>query len=182
MKKTLVQGNIRAARGHVTFEENSRIEGTCYARRVTFKDGSNYIHHDYLEALAVDVACQDAVSYYEEYDPNAVIANKYKPQDKSLAPLSTITSVITEMDIMNYPNPFLNDTRFDYKLATAGHIKLVVMDLSGKVVSVLVDEYQEAGTYSVDFNAGQSLTQGIYFYSLITPTKTISKKMIKMLF
>ena len=54
----------------------------------------------------------------------------------------------------NYPNPFNPSTKIGYKLRERGYVKLYVYDIKGEMVSVLVNEVQEAGYYEVEFNAG----------------------------
>jgi hypothetical protein len=76
----------------------------------------------------------------------------------------------------NYPNPFNSRTSIQYKLAAYHKVKLTVYDILGREVKVLVDRYQERGTYEVDFNAS-GLASGIYFYCL-EAFDTIVNKMI----
>jgi hypothetical protein len=62
----------------------------------------------------------------------------------------------------NYPNPFNPTTKIQYQLPTGSNVKVVVYDVLGKEVSVLVNEYQNAGSYTTNFNAS-NLASGIYF-------------------
>jgi parallel beta-helix repeat protein len=75
----------------------------------------------------------------------------------------------------NYPNPFNPSTKIGYKLKERGYVKLYVYDIKGELVSVLVNEVQEAGYYEVEFNAevgsgqsavGKSLASGVYIYQI----------------
>ena len=61
----------------------------------------------------------------------------------------------------NYPNPFNPATTIEYKVPEASNVKIVVYDALGKQVEVLVDGYQNAGTYTLNFN-GSNLASGIY--------------------
>ena len=65
----------------------------------------------------------------------------------------------------NYPNPFNPETRISYALPLESSVSLKVYDISGRVVSTLVNKTQSAGVYQVTFNA-TNLTSGIYFYAL----------------
>jgi len=65
----------------------------------------------------------------------------------------------------NYPNPFNPATRISYQIPRIRHVKLVVYDLLGRVVSVLVDERRAAGSHEVTFD-GSYLASGVYFYQL----------------
>jgi hypothetical protein len=54
----------------------------------------------------------------------------------------------------NYPNPFNPSTTISYKLMERGYVKLYVYDVKGELIEVLVNQYQEAGYYEVEFNGG----------------------------
>jgi len=77
----------------------------------------------------------------------------------------------------NYPNPFNPSTVVNYELRVTGHVSFKVFDISGKEVAALVNEKQNAGTYSVTFNAS-NLSSGTYFYRLTTGEFSETKKMI----
>ncbi|MBN8572027.1 MAG: T9SS type A sorting domain-containing protein [Ignavibacteria bacterium] len=77
----------------------------------------------------------------------------------------------------NYPNPFNPSTVVSYQLPVAGNVSIKVYDALGNEIETLVNEKQNAGSYSVDFNAA-SLPSGIYFYKLVTEKFSETKKMI----
>jgi len=80
----------------------------------------------------------------------------------------------------NYPNPFNPNTIINYQLSIFNFVKLKVFDVLGNEVSVLVNENQAAGNYSLQFD-GNNLPSGIYFYELIANGKTVdTKKMVLM--
>jgi len=79
----------------------------------------------------------------------------------------------------NYPNPFNPSTEITYGVPELGRVKLSVYDNLGREVKVLVNEYKEAGTYTVQFNA-EKLPSGMYLYKIDTPTGTLSRKMMLM--
>jgi hypothetical protein len=81
----------------------------------------------------------------------------------------------------NYPNPFNPSTKIGYKLKERGYVKLYVYDVKGELVTVLVNQTQEAGYYEVEFStevgSGQSavgghsgevrnLASGVYIYQI----------------
>ena len=77
----------------------------------------------------------------------------------------------------NYPNPFNPNTVISYQLSVAGFITLKVYDTKGKEVTTLINQKQNAGNYSINFN-GSNLPSGIYFYKLETENFTETKKMV----
>jgi hypothetical protein len=65
----------------------------------------------------------------------------------------------------NYPNPFNPTTTIQYQIPEGSNVKVVIYDALGKQVAVLVNGYQNAGTYTTNFNAS-NLASGIYFYRM----------------
>lgn len=62
----------------------------------------------------------------------------------------------------NYPNPFNPSTRIDYDLSGSGDIRITVYDILGRKVETLVDGRQQAGSYSIQWNA-KGISSGLYF-------------------
>jgi endonuclease/exonuclease/phosphatase family metal-dependent hydrolase len=118
-----------------------------------------------------DKLVQKGVSYYRlkqidvdgkyEYSPVIVLNNKF--------PLGTNLS-------QNYPNPFNPVTIINYSLSTNGYVSLRVYDVLGREISTLVDENQNAGKHTVNFN-GSGLASGIYVYILRTDNIVLYGKM-----
>ncbi|NWF88769.1 MAG: T9SS type A sorting domain-containing protein, partial [Ignavibacteriaceae bacterium] len=76
----------------------------------------------------------------------------------------------------NYPNPFNPTTKIKYSVTTPSSVKLSVYNIIGQQVSVLVDDFKNAGTYELEFDAS-NLSSGVYIYRLVSNSNIISKKM-----
>ena len=79
--------------------------------------------------------------------------------------------------MQNFPNPFNPVTNIQFQVASSKFIKLVVYDLFGREVKTLVNEYKQAGTYQVNFNA-EGLSSGIYFYKMTAGDFSETKKLV----
>ena len=75
----------------------------------------------------------------------------------------------------NYPNPFNPSTLIPYRLKERGYVKLTIYDIKGEQVAVLINKYQDAGYYEVEFmgtkkDKGKTfvdkIASGIYLYRL----------------
>lgn len=77
----------------------------------------------------------------------------------------------------NYPNPFNPTTTIEYSIIKSGNAKITVYDVNGRLVSTLINNNHNPGSYKVDFD-GASLSSGIYIYKIETKEFTDSKKMI----
>ena len=77
---------------------------------------------------------------------------------------------------VNYPNPFNPSTVISYQLARSCHIKLTIFDLSGRVISTLVNGIQEPGDHSAEWKP--TVSSGTYIYRLEAGTYVESRKML----
>ncbi|MFH0733754.1 MAG: choice-of-anchor A family protein [bacterium] len=90
-----------------------------------------------------------------------------------------ITNPVTFALNQNYPNPFNPSTIISYQIPNNSMVKMEVFDILGRVVKTLVNEYQNQGTYKINFNTVElGLSSGIYFYRITTDFNNSVKKMI----
>ena len=78
----------------------------------------------------------------------------------------------------NYPNPFNPTTTIQFSIAKSTRVRMEILDLLGKRVALVLDQFKPAGEYSVEVKA-QELASGVYFYKLTAaPDIVLLKKMI----
>ena len=77
----------------------------------------------------------------------------------------------------NYPNPFNPSTLIRYQLPAGDLVVLKVCDVLGREIETLVNERQNAGNHSVQFNAS-NLPSGLYFYKMEAGTYRDTKKLL----
>ncbi len=72
--------------------------------------------------------------------------------------------------LFNFPNPFNSQTVISFTLPSAGHVKLDVIDIQGRIVIHLADRQLSAGIHCIPWNGlnaiGREISSGIYFYRL----------------
>ena len=76
----------------------------------------------------------------------------------------------------NYPNPFNPITHISYSLAEDVKASLKVYDLQGREVFTVFNKRQQAGFYTVTYDASK-LPSGVYFYRLEAGDEVFTKKM-----
>ncbi|MBK9332123.1 MAG: T9SS type A sorting domain-containing protein [Ignavibacteria bacterium] len=77
----------------------------------------------------------------------------------------------------NYPNPFNPSATIRYSIANSELVNMSVYDISGREVLNLVNEFKNAGSYSVKFN-GTNFASGVYFYRIEAGEFVQTKRMV----
>lgn len=137
------------------YDPNSRNYSSCPSLYATFS----------YKITAVDITDKesamserDSISGY--FDPCTM-----EPSDNSL--FSDEEGQLRNNLSQNYPNPFNPVTLINYSLKNDGHVMITLYDISGRSITVLVNENKTAGSYFVKFNASSyNLSSGIYFYKI----------------
>jgi len=76
-----------------------------------------------------------------------------------------------------YPNPFNPTTTINFALPTDAKISIVVYNLQGSEVSTLINEYYNAGYYSINWDASNHAS-GIYFVKMISDNYSDTQKLM----
>ena len=75
-------------------------------------------------------------------------------------------AVILKYDLaQNFPNPFNPSTLITFSLPVSSNVVVKIYNVLGKLITTLVNENKEAGSYTVNFNAS-GLGNGVYFYKI----------------
>ncbi|MDQ3021222.1 MAG: T9SS type A sorting domain-containing protein [Bacteroidota bacterium] len=77
----------------------------------------------------------------------------------------------------NYPNPFNPTTNIKYQIVNSNYVELKIYNVLGKQVITLVNQKQNAGTYTVDWNS-TGFPSGVYFYTIKAEEFQQTKRMI----
>ena len=76
------------------------------------------------------------------------------------------TEIPSKYDLyQNYPNPFNPTTNIKFDIVKNSLVKLQVYDITGKLISTLVNDRLQAGKYEFNMNASM-LPSGVYFYKI----------------
>ncbi len=82
----------------------------------------------------------------------------------------------------NYPNPFNTKTMIQYQVQTKSNVTLTIYNILGQKVRSLVNEYQAAGDYMIQWDGkneqDNKMPSGIFIYQIICNGIKIQKKML----
>ncbi|MFC1607683.1 SUMF1/EgtB/PvdO family nonheme iron enzyme [Candidatus Latescibacterota bacterium] len=82
----------------------------------------------------------------------------------------------------NFPNPFNPSTTISFALDKPGFVSLSVYNITGQIVSKLIENHLSSGSHTVTWNGngddGRRLAAGIYLYQLRCNNHSESRKML----
>jgi hypothetical protein len=111
--------------------------------------------------------CIDTGSQYDPLDPDGTrtdmgalyyFQNAVSPQPNPLTPSKFHL-------LAAHPNPFNPTTVVSFDLRIAGHVKLTAWDTSGRLVTMLINDWRSAGTHEIIFD-GSARSSGTFFMRL----------------
>jgi hypothetical protein len=84
--------------------------------------------------------------------------------------------------MQNFPNPFNPVTTLTYDVAQTGNVTIQIYDVSGRLVTTLLNARVAVGRHTVEWNGknanGSLVPSGIYFYRMKTAGYEATRKMI----
>ena len=92
-------------------------------------------------------------------------------------------NILTKFKLnQNYPNPFNPVTSLSYDLLEDSYVRITIYDMLGNVINQLVNEVQNSGFKSVQWNGtnnqGKPVSAGVYLYSIEAGNFRQIKKMV----
>jgi hypothetical protein len=166
------------------FEDYSQayqINGTPVEGQGTISEPTTYVYHDINSSLPETTYWYwlENVDYSGEsslHGPASVttpqLDNPEPPQVPDVYGLKA-----------NYPNPFNPSTIIQFRLKETEPVDLTIYDIKGRKIKTLHQGVVNADVMTsivwdgTDDNA-KSVSSGLYFYKLVTPTRTEAKKML----
>jgi hypothetical protein len=131
--------------------------------------------HNKVYANNTDVKIADPFNFKS---PNFQPSTDSPVQQASYWFVTGVDPVLSnEADLKCYPNPFSGVTTVELKLDESAYVRVVVLDISGRIVANLQDGKLTEGAYQFTFNA-TNLPRGIYLAKVIAGN---AQKTIKVL-
>jgi hypothetical protein len=134
----------------------------------------------YTVSPTMDVST-DPYAYY------FVTATDFSGNEGSPAVLDTSTGIVHTapggtLSVTCYPNPFNPTTTIEYVVPRTGRVRIDIFDASGSRVRTILDQEQEAGTYTTTWEArddrGAPMSSGVYFLRVAQDRRERSHKLV----
>ncbi len=147
-----------------------RIEGK------TWQSLASYATHDELKGFGTsntphtyyftDRRVEPGLSYEYRLTDCDVNGNRGPAKILVISVNSSRENLPSEFQLyQNYPNPFNPTTSIRFDVPEAQDVQLAVYDMTGRLLSLLVDGYMAAGFHQMSWNA-ENVPAGIYMISL----------------
>jgi hypothetical protein len=162
------------------WRDSSRTDSASISKNVNFVAANN-LRLTGASNGDFDLRAPRLAAVLTDIDGQSRFNPTYMGCDEASTPLSSASESRLTPDAFalsqNYPNPFNPSTTINYDLPMTSEITLKVYDVLGREVATLVNGRQNAGRYTISFNAS-TLASGVYFYRLQAGNFTQSKKMM----
>ncbi|MBA4302586.1 MAG: hypothetical protein C0424_00005, partial [Sphingobacteriaceae bacterium] len=103
----------------------------------------------------------EIIGWSEVTDKAAVVY----PQVQLRTPIWSPSFTHLAMKLSAYPNPARDMAHIAFSIPADGQVKVLITDMTGKVVEVPMQQFQRAGQYELHWDAG-ALAAGMYFIRL----------------
>ncbi|HEX5133253.1 MAG TPA: FlgD immunoglobulin-like domain containing protein [Candidatus Krumholzibacteria bacterium] len=151
-----------------------RVGDDAFPRPVV--DGvANGTRGSYLDAMV-----EPATTYHYELVVRTRDGSEYR------SPSQTVTTAAATLALgQNHPNPFNPVTAIPYQLPNGANpvrVRLLILDVSGRLVRTLVNEDQTGGAREAVWEGkddrGNPVSSGIYFYVLDVANQRLTRKLV----
>jgi hypothetical protein len=76
------------------------------------------------------------------------------------------------------PNPVTTDLNLSFELTTSSRVNISIMDLNGRLVSLIFEGQLASGEHTLTHNIANQLSKGLYLLSLQTEQGVMTKKVV----
>lgn len=142
------------------------------------------------DTIYTDTQTVPGNTYYYKLTAVDFSGNESDPSNEVFATSGILTIVndavkntIKNFDLkQNYPNPFNPTTTIEYNIPQRSSVSITIYNISGQEVRKLLNEFQEPGTYKVEWDGkdsnGRIVSSGVYFYQMMAGGYTGVKRSV----
>jgi len=128
----------------------------------------------------------DQVGFEDNADGSYESSQVFEPRATARISIETTAEVAMTPEAFelqqNYPNPFNPSTTIRYAVPSETSVKVQIFDVTGKLVTTLVDGKQQPGIHQIEWTGkdsnGSRVATGVYFYKMTAGSFVQTKKML----
>lgn len=148
----------------------------AYSGTATLNNQNDYVRID-GPSVWIEYSTQNGIILTPKH-PHSIWRDHTKDYGGTGAPLST-SSFSLASRIVNFPNPVVENTTFNFNLKESAVVKINIYDLQGKLISSPYKNSLESGNNAITVDLSD-LSSGTYLYNIETNgVKSNSSKLIK---
>lgn len=177
----------RATWGEVVFRRAALIPGGWSSVAPTQEDilaqlvGVHFVAKESATTGTEAELFVDAVRFGSSTQPAGTVT----PGGTGPISVKEVVAEVAEVSLSDAtPNPFNPVTNISFNLVSAERVTLNVYDAAGNLVNTLYNGIGNAGVNTVTWNGtdanGSQVASGVYFYRLVTNSRTLTRSMILM--
>lgn len=122
-------------------------------------------------------AAPDISKFVILFDPGVFTSDQYYFDNFEFGTPVSVENLEEVISFTASPNPTQGETTFQYELKNAAAVNLAIYDVTGKLVTQLLDENQTSGSHQTTWLAND-ISNGIYFYTMTIDGKIASGKIV----
>jgi hypothetical protein len=127
------------------------------------KSEGEIVEFRYLNSKTNEIIkCSETIIFKKDM----IVANALNPYLLNIKSVSQLAGEGENIKYLTiYPNPFADHISIQYMVPQAGHVSITVLDSFGRLIKLLVDQYQISDNYKISWEADQN-PEGIYFIKI----------------
>ncbi len=191
------QSTINGAQFTLEFNESVNINEVT-SSSIQLNQGNYSLHNAGNGLMSFSWNANGAVEFEKDEEFIKIILDDDKSMDNvsissALTEAEAYSATLEVMDItlnnnelvaglevfQNRPNPFSSMTRISFNLPEDDEVRLVVMDVNGRIIQSVQNWYKN-GLNEVVVNLNQTNFEGVLYYELSTSKYSVTKKMIRI--
>ncbi len=194
LMSTLVMDNLGAAASDAFFEEEvtlNSVPGTIlqYVEDLYANPAADDMYDFIVEDASVAGTIFDSGNLFDfsTLDPCYDVSAQSATAATDGGPVGAITfcPALTDVEDINetlalkvFPNPTSIDLNFSFELEKASQVNITILDMSGKIVTTVLQRQFQSGQHSLSHDLSNRLARGMHFLSLQTDQGVMTKKFI----
>ena len=97
--------------------------------------------------------------------------NANNPSEKEIRLISGSNENLRLYNVYNFPNPFINDTKFTFELSIEADVAIGIYTVGGRKIKNFIYKSYQPGFHIIEWDGknkyGKLLSNGVYLYKII---------------